>query len=44
VFHTESPDEELTILAKFRVLGDAWFYANHVAQGNVWYQQIVIRV
>ncbi len=44
VFHTSRQDEEPQILAKFCVLGDAWRYARQIAGGNVWYQEVVIRV
>ncbi len=43
VFHTAREDEEPQILAKFCALGDAWLYAQQIAAGDVWYQEIVIR-
>lgn len=36
-------DEQPEIMARFSHYGDARAFAEHVAQGNIWYAGVVIR-
>lgn len=43
VYHTDFHSEKLDIAAKFRCYGDALRFAQHVANGNVFFTAVVIR-
>ena len=43
VLHTESDSEPLDVAAKFRCYGDAFRFAKHIAEGNVYFAAVVIR-
>lgn len=44
VFHSRANQtEEPEIIAKFKRHGDAWIFATHISNGNVWFDEIIIR-
>ena len=43
VYHTNSDNEKLDLIAKFRCYGDALRFATFISNGNVYFAAVVIR-